>query len=175
MTHAGEPIRTGSGVSPRIIRVGAFEVPTDRCYQPEHHLWVSISGTEARVGLDILGQEVSGTIAFVSLLRAGTRVTRGEPFGSIESAKYVGQLVAPLSGELAGINERVVQDARLLNRDPFGQGWLVVLRGVDPREVADLVHGEDSIRRYFVDAIQSYRQRGVLAEATSPSAGAPGP
>lgn len=166
--------RKESGNQPTTIRVGSFEVPIDRYFEPEHHLWVSVTGGEARVGLDVLGQEVSGTIAFVSLLSVGTRVEKGEPFGSIESAKYVGQLVAPVSGGVAAVNERVVGDARLLNRDPFGAGWLIVLRGVGPEELAALVHGEDAIRKYFVDAIEAYRRRGVLAEP-SPSSATGGP
>jgi glycine cleavage system H protein len=162
--------RPDPGRSPPTIRVEAFEVPIDRYYEPEHHLWVSASGSDARIGLDVLGQEVSGTIAFVSLLALGRRVTRGEPFGSIESAKYVGQLVAPVGGELTAVNEEVLRDARLLNRDPFGAGWLVVLRGVQPEELQGLVRGEDAVRRYFVDAIRSYRRKGVLADSIPSSA-----
>lgn len=156
------------------MRIEAYDVPIDRYYEPEHHFWVALTGTEARIGLDALGQEVSGTIAFVSFLRPGSRVTKGEPFGSIESAKYVGQLVAPVGGELSEINDEVLRDARLLNRDPFGDGWLVVLRGVDPVQLRELVQGEDAIRKYFTDSIRSYRRKGVLAEPTTTSvAGSP--
>jgi glycine cleavage system H protein len=167
---ARELARSNPSRSPPTIRIESYDVPTDRSYEPEHHLWVGVSGTEARIGLDVLGQVVSGTIAFVSFLNVGKAVAKGEPFGSIESAKYVGQLVAPVSGVLAETNDRVVRDARLLNRDPFGEGWLVVFRGVGPEQLASLVRGEDAIRRYFVDAIRAYRRKGVLAEPSTPSA-----
>lgn len=160
----GKSLPSGLRRSAPMIEVEPFRVPTDRYYEPDHHLWLEVSGPNARVGLDALGQEVSGTIAFVSLVPVGTRVKRGEPFGSIESQKYVGQLVAPVHGELTAINGHVLRDARLVNTDPFGEGWLVELKGIEPSQLARLVQGEEAIRDYFATAVQSYRRKGVLAE-----------
>lgn len=148
--------------SPLVVR--GFSVPFDRAYDPRHHFWVSRVGERVRIGMDALGQELSGTIAFLSLRPEGTRLRRGESFGSIESQKFVGQLVSPIDGVIKAVNPRVLEDPRQVHADPFASGWLVELEEVDPRALDGLVHGEVEIRAYFRDAEAEYRSKGVLSE-----------
>ncbi|MDR7387364.1 MAG: hypothetical protein QN170_08020, partial [Armatimonadota bacterium] len=87
------------------VRVGRYELMVDRLYDPEHHLWVlPVSDTRVRVGFDPLGVEVNGTLAQLVLAPLGTVVRRGEAFGSLEAAKFVGPLVAPVSGRVVAQN-----------------------------------------------------------------------
>jgi glycine cleavage system H protein len=147
------------------VVVDGYEVALDRAYDPENHLWVQqIDDALVRVGMDPLGVETSGTLAQVAFSPIGTEVARGAPFGSLEAAKFVGPLVAPVSGTVAAHNEAVLADPSLVERDPFGDGWLVELAAPAlDEELAQLVTGE-GVRPWFEGKLADYRLRGVIAE-----------
>ena len=140
--------RGSDGPAPS-LRVGGFEIPTDRAFDPHHHLWVAARGPTARIGLDALGQERTGPIGFVRLVAVGTRLRVGDAFGSFESQKFVGQLVSPVAGIVRAVNSRVLDEPQLLNVDPFGEGWLVDLEEVAPEPLGSLLHTHESIREYL--------------------------
>lgn len=144
--------------------VGRFRFPLGRFYDPVHHLWAFAHGPRVRLGLDCLGEEVAGPLAFVQLRPVGVSMRAGEEFGSIESQKFVSALPSPLTGRIGSVNAHVLERPRLVNEDPFGRGWLIELEGTLSHEMQGLVHGGDPVRRYFSDAIASYRARGLLAE-----------
>ena len=148
-----------------IAVVAGFGVALDRAYDPVGHFWVSMVGPDrARVGLDALGVETSGTIAQLAFLPIGEHLKRGEAFGSLEAAKFVGPLVSPLSGTVAATNDAVVADPAVVERDPYGAGWLVELDLADAAEVRDLISGADVVRVWFEAEVENYRMKGVLAE-----------
>ena len=119
-----------------ITEVAGFEVAVDRAYDPAGHLWVSMIGPDrARIGLDALGVETSGTIAQLAFLPTGEHLKRGEAFGSLEAAKFVGPLASPLTGTVTATNDTVVADPALVERDPYGAGWLVELTVADAGDV----------------------------------------
>jgi glycine cleavage system H protein len=145
--------------------VAGFRVALDRAYDPAGHFWVSMTGPDrARVGLDALGVETSGTIAQLAFLPVGEHLKRGEAFGSLEAAKFVGPLTSPLSGTVVATNDAVAADPALVERDPYGAGWLVELDLADPGELRDLISGADVIPVWFEAEVEDYRMKGVLAE-----------
>jgi len=145
--------------------VAGFQVALDRAYDPAGHFWVSMVGPErARVGLDALGVETSGTLAQLAFLAVGEQLKRGEAFGSLEAAKFVGPLASPVSGTVVATNDAVVADPALVERDPYGAGWLVELELADPAELRDLISGADVVPVWFAGEVEDYRLKGVLAE-----------
>lgn len=148
------------------VEVGGYALAVDRAYDPETHLWaLPLDGGTVRIGMDPLGVETSGTLAQLAFEPDGTMLRRGEPFGSLEAAKFVGPLVSPLSGVVVRHNDAALVDPGLVERDPLGAGWLVELRPGDlDAEFELLVGGEDEIVRWYEARIEEYRVQGVLAE-----------
>jgi glycine cleavage system H protein len=96
-------------------------------YTAEHE-WVAFDGDVATVGITDYAADKLGDIVYVDLPSAGSAVSANAVCGEIESTKSVGELYAPLTGEVVEINDAVVDDPSLVNSDPFGEGWLVKLR-----------------------------------------------
>ena len=137
-------------------------LPDDLYYHREDHIWVRLEGTQARVGLDALAQRSAGTVSAVRLKPAGRPITVGRPFGTMEAGKYVGPLKAPIAGQVVEINEQVMSQPGLLNSDPYGQGWLVLIEPEDAtRDLAGLVHG-DGLQPWLEETAADWRRRGLL-------------
>lgn len=130
----------------------------------DSHIWVLPGPAGARCGFDRLGVETSGDIVAVSFEAVGTRVERGEAFGSIEAAKFVGPLIAPVSGVLTAHNEEVLTHPTLLHDDP-ARHWLIELELADgERELALLRHGEETVRPWLESESARFKQQGMIAE-----------
>jgi len=106
-------------------------------YTAEHE-WVLLDGDVATVGITDFAADKLGDVVFVELPGAGSGVIAGDVCGEIESTKSVGELYAPLTGEVVEVNDEVVADPSLVNSAPYEAGWLVKLR-VDASAVADLL------------------------------------
>jgi glycine cleavage system H protein len=96
-------------------------------YTAEHE-WVALDGDIATVGITDYAAEQLGDVVFVELPAVGSSVTAAAVVGEIESTKSVGELYAPLAGEVVEANDAVVDDPSLVNSDPYGDGWLVRIR-----------------------------------------------
>ncbi|MET4780929.1 glycine cleavage system protein GcvH [Glaciihabitans sp. UYNi722] len=96
-------------------------------YTAEHE-WVLVDGDIATVGITSYAADKLGDVVFVDLPTVGSTVATGKVVGEIESTKSVGELFAPVDGEVTEINEAVVENPELVNTDPFGEGWLVKVR-----------------------------------------------
>nr|WP_208382699.1 glycine cleavage system protein GcvH [Microbacterium ulmi] len=96
-------------------------------YTAEHE-WVAVDGDVATVGITDYAADKLGDVVFVDLPGIDSGVTAGQVCGEIESTKSVGELYAPLTGDVVAVNEAAVDDPSLVNSDPFGDGWLVKLR-----------------------------------------------
>ena len=122
------------------------DFPRDRHYERAQHLWARVdedSGS-VRVGIDTIGLESLGELAYISLKEPGARVVRGEPMGTLEAAKMTTPIVAPCSGTVLRRNEVALRDPLLVNRDPYDAGWLMDLEPGDwARESAELVTGDE--------------------------------
>jgi glycine cleavage system H protein len=149
-----------------LVEVAGFPLALGRLYHAESHMWVVVSGPDRVViGMDALGVETSGSLAQVSFLPIGTAVAAGRPFGQLEAAKLVGPLLCPVSGTVVVTNEQVALDAALLERDPYGEGWLIeaTLSG-NERELSGLLVDPEEIKAWFAAKIADYKLKGVLAE-----------
>jgi glycine cleavage system H protein len=101
--------------------------PTNRSYTKEHE-WVLVEGDVATIGITAYAAEKLGDVVFVDLPKIGTSTTYMKICGEIESTKSVGELYAPLDGEVVEINDVVVSAPETVNTDPFGTGWLIKVR-----------------------------------------------
>ena len=116
------------------------DYPSDLRYTSEHE-WARLEGGQIRVGITWYAQDALGDIVYVELPEPGTRVTQDAPFGEIQSPKAVSDLFAPVTGEITERNEEVIAGPELVNEDPYGEGWLVLIRPDDPAEMDSLLDG----------------------------------
>lgn len=105
-----------------------MNIPDDLRYTQEHE-WVRLDGDQVRVGITDFAQDALGDVVFVQLPETGDLVTGGDVFGEVESTKSVSDLYAPLSGTVTAVNESLEDAPELVNSDPYGEGWLIL---VDP-------------------------------------------
>ena len=112
--------------------------PAELRYTKEHE-WARVEGNRARVGITEFAQEQLGDVVFVELPKVGARVTQMKTFGVVESVKAVSDLFAPLSGEVVEVNGALRESPELVNQDPYGKGWMIVLALTNPKEVEDLL------------------------------------
>lgn len=101
--------------------------PTELKYTAEHE-WLAVDGDTARVGVTAFAADALGDVVYVDLPAVGDTVTAGEACGELESTKSVSDLYAPVTGEVVAVNDAVDADPSLVNSDPFGEGWLFVVR-----------------------------------------------
>jgi len=105
------------------------------------HTWVLAEGTRARVGISDFAQKELGDIAYVELPHIGSRLRRGEVACTVDSLKSSSEIYAPVSGAIVEVNDILSSEENcgLINREPLGGGWLVLLEMSDPRELALLL------------------------------------
>lgn len=145
-----------------MAQVEEMQLPDELYYQPEDHLWVRVEGGQARVGLDDLAQRSAGSVSAVRLKPAGRPIAIGKPFGTLEAGKYIGPLKAPLAGQVVEINADVMSQPALLNTDPYGRGWLILLQPDDAaRDLAALMHG-DQLQPWLEKSVAEWRAKGLL-------------
>jgi glycine cleavage system H protein len=112
--------------------------PDDLKYHREHD-WARVEGDTATLGITWYAQDALGEIVHYEPPAAGSSLARDESYGEVESVKAVSDLIAPLSGEVVEVNQKVVGAPETINADPYGDGWLVKVRLSDPGEVDDLL------------------------------------
>lgn len=112
--------------------------PEELLYHPEHD-WARIDGDEAVLGITWYAQEQLGEVVFFDGAEVGSTVTKDEPYAEVESVKAVSDVIAPLSGEILEVNEKLADAPETVNQDPYGDGWLVRIRLSDVSERDDLL------------------------------------
>lgn len=149
-----------------MAQVEDFYLPDDLYYDPKDHLWAKVEGPErVRVGLNAFGQQAAGSVAYIKLVPQGRPARKGRAFGSLEAGKYIGPLKAPVNGKVVEVNQLVLETPSLVNSDPYGDGWFVVIEpsdlGVDTQ---DLVQGAEAIQAWLESEVLDYREKGLLPE-----------
>jgi glycine cleavage system H protein len=107
------------------------------------HEWVKVEGKLARIGITDHAQTELTEIVFVELPGAGKEVKAGEVLGNVESVKTVSEVFSPVSGEVKEANGKLVDSPELLNKDPYGQGWIALIEMSNPSELSALMSAED--------------------------------
>jgi glycine cleavage system H protein len=116
----------------------AESYPGDLKYHPEHD-WARIEGDEAVLGITWFAQDALGELVHFEAPAVGSRTSKDEPYGEVESVKAVSDVIAPLSGEVLDVNQKAVDEPETVNEDPYGEGWLVRIRMSDPSETDALI------------------------------------
>lgn len=107
-------------------------IPKDLLFTSEH-AWIKVDGDQARVGLTRYAQSDMGDILLIELPEIGKHVEKGDDIGLVETAKAVSDLYSPISGEVLEVNQVILKKPELITRDPYGEGWMIVLR-IEPAE-----------------------------------------
>ena len=105
----------------------------------EDHEWIKVEGETALVGITDYAQKELGDIVFVDVTTEGETLGAGEVFGNIEAVKTVSELLLPAAGEILELNPALVDDPSLVNKDPYGQGWIIKVKLTDAAAVASLM------------------------------------
>jgi glycine cleavage system H protein len=116
--------------------------PKELKYTKEHE-WALIEGNRAKVGITDFAQSHLGDIVYVDLPPLGKEVKKGETLLVVESVKTASDVYAPLSGKVIEINNALSKAPEKVNRDPYGEGWMVIIEIKDPKEAEELLSSED--------------------------------
>lgn len=109
-----------------MVKVGNFEVVEDLYYSKDW-MWVKVEDGRVRTGITDYAQKQLRDIVFAELPDVGKEIAKGEPFGTVESVKSVSDLVASISGKIEEVNKKVSDNPEILNGDPYGEGWILLV------------------------------------------------
>lgn len=118
-----------------------MNIPAELKYTKDHE-WIRIEGDIATVGITDFAQGELGDIVYVEIETVGETVAREEVFGTVEAVKTVSDLFMPLSGEVLELNAKLEGEPELVNKDPYGDGWMVKVKISDQGEVAGLLDAD---------------------------------
>ncbi len=107
------------------------------------HEWAHVKGDVLVMGITDYAQDLLGEIVYIELPSEGDEITKGDPFGAVESTKAVSDLYAPVSGDVVEVNEALLDSPELINTDPYGEGWIIKVKVYDPGELDDLMNFVD--------------------------------
>jgi len=126
-----------------------MNIPDTLKYTKDHE-WIRVEGDVAYIGITEYAQRELGDIVFVEIETAGENLVREEVFGTIEAVKTVSDIFMPVSGEILEVNAKLESNPELVNKDPYGEGWMIKISVKDPAEL---------------DALLSPKQYGELINA----------
>lgn len=114
----------------------------ENCKFTEKHEWVRIEGNEAFIGITDYAQGELGDIVYIEIETEGEKLAKGEAFGTIEAVKTVSDMFMPVAGEVLAFNAKLEDQAELVNKDPYGEGWLIRVSIDNPDELDELLSPE---------------------------------
>jgi glycine cleavage system H protein len=115
--------------------------PDNLRYTAQHE-WLRVEGSVGTVGITDFAQGELGDVVFLELPAVGKKVRQGESCGTIEAVKTVAELYSPVSGEIVEVNEKIKDSPEVVNKDPYGDGWMVKITLSDPKELSGLLTAE---------------------------------
>ncbi|MEM0050035.1 MAG: glycine cleavage system protein GcvH [Candidatus Bathyarchaeia archaeon] len=131
-----------------MVNVEGYEV-REGLYYSKEWAWVKIEDNRARIGISDYAQKQLREIVFVELPGVESEIRKGDPYGTIESVKAVSDLIAPLTGKVIEINNKVTEEPGTVNRDPYGDGWLIVIEPTKlNEELRELMTFEQAVEWY---------------------------
>jgi len=137
-----------------MANIEGYNLPDDLYYHNDH-AWVKIGSDESViVGMNDFYQKSAGDTTYIDLPFEGDEVEQGETCGKIQSAKWVGKFVSPLSGEITEVNEELEDDCTLINKSPYDKGWIMKLKPSNlDEELKDL---------YYKDKVESWIKKEIV-------------
>jgi glycine cleavage system H protein len=138
--------------------VNLLEFPKELLYDSNHY-WVKVAGITVTIGLTAYGQNMIGDILYLELVSDGTLVKKGEKVGSIESSKWVGTLLTPITGRVLRKNDGAEANPRLVNIDPYATGWLLLMEISDSGELDRLMNAA-VYEKWAEEQIAREREKG---------------
>lgn len=128
-----------------MVNVNGTEV-REGLYYTKDFEWVKVEGDKVRIGITDYAQKQLREIVYAELPTAGTAITQSTPYGTVESVKAVSDLIAPITGEILQINQEVQSKPELLNEDPYGKAWLLIVKPANLQaELANLMDFNKSV------------------------------
>ena len=125
--------------------IEGYNMPDDLYYH-EDDTWTKVEDDKVRIGMSDFFQQAAGDIVYVDLPFEGDEVQQGETFGKAQSSKWIGKLVSPVSGTIEEVNYELDSDSTLINKDPYGEGWVMIVTPSDLEgETESLVHGIEAV------------------------------
>ena len=151
-----------------MAEIEGYNMPDDLYYH-EEDTWLKIEGDKVRVGMTDFFQQSAGDIVYVDLPFEGDDVQQGDAFGKAQSSKWIGKLIAPISGTIEEVNYELDSDSTIINKDPYGEAWVMVLTPSDlDGEMPGLIHGieavTDLIKRHIEKAERIKAEGGAGEE-----------
>ncbi len=119
-----------------------MEYPDDLYYN-RAHIWVRVQGSRGTVGVTDFAQREMGEILFADFPEEGSPIEKNDVLGTLESSKTVAELHSPIGGEIVSVNKDLEEEPSLVNDDPYGNGWLLVIEIDDPTELEDMLNAAD--------------------------------
>lgn len=117
-------------------------IPSDLKYTKEHE-WVKVEKNTAIIGITDYAAGELGDIVFVEMPKVGAKVQQMKAFGTIEAVKAISDLFSPLTGEVIAVNANVASEASVINKDPFGEGWIIKIKYTNAGELDSLLSAAD--------------------------------
>jgi glycine cleavage system H protein len=118
-----------------------MNIPENLKYTKDHE-WIKVEGNEAVVGVTDFAQSQLGDVVFVEIETEGETLDKEEVFGTIEAVKTVSDMFMPVSGKVIAVNEKLADAPEVVNKDPYGDGWMVRIEMTNPDEVNELLSAE---------------------------------
>ncbi len=115
-----------------------MNIPGNLRYTNDHE-WINLNGQTALIGITDYAQSELGDIVFLEIETEGEQLEKGEVFGTVEAVKTVSDLFMPVSGKVLEVNSKLEDQPELVNKDPYGEGWLIKIEIADPGQVNDLL------------------------------------
>ena len=109
----------------------------------DNHQWIKVEATIGKVGISWYGQEQLGEILLVELPKVGEEITHKKTFATVESSKTAFEVPSPVSGKVIEINTQLEEDPSLINKDPYGRGWMIKLEISHPQEIDSLLNAQE--------------------------------
>jgi len=123
-----------------------METPTELRYSTDHE-WVRVEESLVRIGITDFAQDALGDVVYVELPEVGAQVAQNASFAEVESTKSVSDIFAPVSGEIAEVNDALEDQPELVNEDPYGDGWICIIQ-VNSLDELDVLMDADGYRSF---------------------------
>lgn len=118
-----------------------MNIPSDLKYTSDHE-WIKVDGDVVTIGITDFAQSELGDIVYVEIETEGESLDKGEVFGTVEAVKTVSDLFMPIKGEVIEFNEGIESDPESVNSDPYGAGWMIKVKVLDPKDLDALLTAE---------------------------------